>query len=335
MQYKERSLVRPRRRAGGFTLIELLVVIAIIAILAAILFPVFARARENARRTTCISNLKQLGIATIMYTQDYDETFEPAQNQQWPAPDGYCHDGLPCSSAAQIATNISKSATTGYSYANDSWYPCTWCAAPMWMWGDQLFPYVKNKQADQCPNNRRKTFGSIKIRNRASGNYGASFNLVGFQGYGPFKISNVKKASSIYLYMDGFNAFEYAGASGAGNKGYGCNYCQWGRNAVSAVAAGHGCKLANDGKSAIGCDNGRTYTGSGYGAPTPSYDNAHDLMGRHFDGLNVCYVDGHVKWMTGARMVRTSNLGISTAYGGLNPAGQGGGPWDIAYNGAD
>src|SRR5476649_1192803 len=57
----------------GFTLIELLVVIAIIAILAAILFPVFAQAREKARSTTCLSNLKQLGAATQMYVQDYDE----------------------------------------------------------------------------------------------------------------------------------------------------------------------------------------------------------------------------------------------------------------------
>ena len=59
----------------GFTLIELLVVIAIIAILAAILFPVFARAREAARKTTCLSNLKEVGLASMMYVQDYDETY--------------------------------------------------------------------------------------------------------------------------------------------------------------------------------------------------------------------------------------------------------------------
>ena len=64
---------RNQRHRSGFTLIELLVVISIIAILAAILFPVFARARENARRSSCQSNLKQIGLAIVQYTQDYDE----------------------------------------------------------------------------------------------------------------------------------------------------------------------------------------------------------------------------------------------------------------------
>jgi len=67
----------PRKVTGGFTLIELLVVIAIIAILAAILFPVFARAREKARAISCISNLKEVCLASLMYTQDYDEMIIP------------------------------------------------------------------------------------------------------------------------------------------------------------------------------------------------------------------------------------------------------------------
>ena len=65
--------MQQRRSKDAFTLIELLVVIAIISILAAILFPVFARARENARRASCQSNLKQIGLAMIQYSQDYDE----------------------------------------------------------------------------------------------------------------------------------------------------------------------------------------------------------------------------------------------------------------------
>lgn len=65
----------PVRNSRGFTLIELLVVIAIIAILAAILFPVFAKVREKARQTSCLSNEKQLGLAIVQYTEDYDEKF--------------------------------------------------------------------------------------------------------------------------------------------------------------------------------------------------------------------------------------------------------------------
>ena len=65
-------------RGKGFTLIELLVVIAIIAILAAILFPVFARAREKARQTSCLNNNKQFALALLMYAQDYDEHLPPA-----------------------------------------------------------------------------------------------------------------------------------------------------------------------------------------------------------------------------------------------------------------
>ena len=63
------------KKKTGFTLIELLVVIAIIAILAAILFPVFAKAREKARQTNCMNNLKNLGTAIMMYAQDYDELY--------------------------------------------------------------------------------------------------------------------------------------------------------------------------------------------------------------------------------------------------------------------
>ncbi|MGB9607192.1 MAG: type II secretion system protein, partial [bacterium] len=82
---KRKEVKKMRKR--GFTLIELLVVIAIIAILAAILFPVFSRAREQARKTACLSNLKQIGNALLMYTQDWDERLPVCSTWcAWPDP---------------------------------------------------------------------------------------------------------------------------------------------------------------------------------------------------------------------------------------------------------
>lgn len=79
MNYPEKCQETRAGSRRGFTLIELLVVIAIIVLLAAILFPVFARARENARRSSCQSNLKQISLAAVQYTQDYDEKVVPGQ----------------------------------------------------------------------------------------------------------------------------------------------------------------------------------------------------------------------------------------------------------------
>ena len=79
----------PPRKRRGFTLIELLVVIAIIAILAAILFPVFARARERARQSACLSNLKQIGVAFFMYTEDSDGRMPDRRDLKSSLPGGF------------------------------------------------------------------------------------------------------------------------------------------------------------------------------------------------------------------------------------------------------
>jgi len=110
-----------KRNSQGFTLIELLVVIAIIGILAAILFPVFARARENARRSSCLSNLKQIGLAMMQYTQDYDERM--------------------------------VSYSLAYSYKTPS--GATGSSA-QWTW--MLQPYVKNVQVFNCPSESNYTW---------------------------------------------------------------------------------------------------------------------------------------------------------------------------------
>lgn len=116
---------------SGFTLIELLVVIAIIAILAAILFPVFAQAREKARQTSCLSNAKQQGLGAIIYVQDYDETYPLSAGLHptlgWVT--GY-YMGVPADWRGGSADRIN-------SYAG--------------CWANLIQPYIKNTQVYACP----------------------------------------------------------------------------------------------------------------------------------------------------------------------------------------
>ena len=98
--------MRSSKAIQAFTLIELLVVIAIIAILAAILFPVFAKAREKARQTSCLSNLKQLGLAEMQYCQDYDETYSSLRNGAVCASSGTATGGMFIHSTLPYAKNV-------------------------------------------------------------------------------------------------------------------------------------------------------------------------------------------------------------------------------------
>ena len=109
----------------AFTLIELLVVIAIIAILAAILFPVFARARENARRTSCTSNLKQIGLGLLQYSQDYDE----------------------------------KQPLDYFGINDNSGY------GGRYKWMDAAYPYIKSEQIFDCPSDSFGTLGGTNRKN--------------------------------------------------------------------------------------------------------------------------------------------------------------------------
>jgi prepilin-type N-terminal cleavage/methylation domain-containing protein/prepilin-type processing-associated H-X9-DG protein len=100
----------------GFTLIELLVVIAIIAILAAILFPVFARAREQARKAACQSNLKQIGLAVAQYTQDFDESYPAAVNSSNAVGNRYWYEVLdPYMKSSQLLICPTAGVITSYS----------------------------------------------------------------------------------------------------------------------------------------------------------------------------------------------------------------------------
>ncbi|MDF2440853.1 MAG: hypothetical protein JWN98_1837 [Abditibacteriota bacterium] len=111
MVFVKDAATRPTgQRRRGFTLIELLVVIAIIAILAAILFPVFARARENARRTSCLSNQKQIGLGLMMYAQDNDEALPTGCNS---GGNGWASAVAPYIKSTQIYTCPSDSTNRG------------------------------------------------------------------------------------------------------------------------------------------------------------------------------------------------------------------------------
>lgn len=117
-----------RRKLSAFTLIELLVVISIIAILAAILFPIFARARENGRRAACQSNLKQIGLGLLQYSQDYDEVM---------IADWYGANGNTESDPASVAGGRYK-------------------------WMDASYPYIKSEQVFVCPSDSADTLHNAK-----------------------------------------------------------------------------------------------------------------------------------------------------------------------------
>lgn len=229
--------------ARGFTLIELLVVVAVIAILAAILFPVFSRAREMARKATCASNIKQLCLGLMMYAQDHDERL---------CPQGYY-------------TPITQVPPGGW------WFTIPAQGVGLWFWQQIAESYVKSYGISRCPSSLIGE-GTPPLR----GHYGANAHLVnpswGQTGDGnrpPYFLAEIPRPSETYLVFD----------CGADQMSY--------RYATQPAATKYYIP-GWPGNSAINW-------------ATVCVDDA--LKGRHMGGVNVGYVDGHVRWLRAEPMV--------------------------------
>ena len=219
------------KKVRAFTLIELLVVIAIIAILAAILFPVFARARENARRASCQSNLKQIGIGLMQYTQDFDER-------------------LPYVECFGTGTSTSFVSNT-------------------LLWPDVVQPYIKSVQVFVCPS--AKNYGAPKSPQNTDANAALVYGAASREG------------TNDYAFTIRFN--NPAGGSSS--------LASFSDVATTVMVAE---------RVDVTAANEYSY----FVDPASGVTSRHPGS-THFEGGNVLWADGHVKWLTPAKVNATIN----------------------------
>jgi prepilin-type N-terminal cleavage/methylation domain-containing protein/prepilin-type processing-associated H-X9-DG protein len=237
-----------RRGKRGFTLIELLVVIAIISILASILFPVFARARENARRASCMSNLKQMGLAMMQYVQDYDEKY-------------------PLSYIAIPTTEIPPGGV--------------WATGVLF-WPQALFPYHHSYQVFFCPSSNYP-FDASHPTNAEYGNYGAN-RLIVPQATPTISMASVIAPATTYMLFDSSVYMLHP------------NYVYYSPTAPTYFIPG--AAPYAEGLYGAWATNTSINTNEKVQAQKADYET-----GRHFGGINMCFADGHVKWLKSSDVV--------------------------------
>jgi prepilin-type N-terminal cleavage/methylation domain-containing protein/prepilin-type processing-associated H-X9-DG protein len=258
----------------GFTLIELLVVIAIIAILAAILFPVFSRAREKARQASCLNNEKQLGLGLMMYCQDYDETYPYSYYYKDPVAGG----------------------TAGY-----------------YQWSFMIMPYVKNYQLFVCPSHKGGGIaptnpcyltGSGVVDYQAPKlSYIANEALMGrarpcFHGVMMSELDDASQFIALAEMTDNSNAIGgSSGVSGVAVKSHRpfnlCNPWNFDIKTGPEPAGPYQQVTLQQALDSIAY-------GKSVGVPITdeSYNHARYLsVDRHNGGANYTFADGHAKWM--------------------------------------
>jgi len=266
------------RKQRGFTLIELLVVIAIIAILAAILFPAFARARENARRASCQSNLKQIGLSIVQYTQDYDEKM-PAVSTRY------------CVSQNQLAVGPVRRQD----------FACSAGGTYHKSWADLIQPYIKSSQIFTCPSDtisKRQDEG-LAVANFPSSSYGMN-RLLGGKPGDPGAYGNWG--------TDGCTVGD-GSANGSSYPDYWCGDFGYPLSAVTNDAEK---VLVTEFGQSVAYNNGQPYNAKDMGSFIPNRDpatyyntvsgdygmgttNSVNMNANHLGTTNFLFIDGHVK----------------------------------------
>lgn len=273
------------RRQSAFTLIELLVVIAIIAILAAILFPVFAQARESARKTVCLSNIKQLGLGVMMYVQDYDETF-------------------PCNSYDTPPLGITDTDSGNPNYR----------AYWRWMW--EILPYLKNKQILVCPSDLNpkspNLFGMVYDNNPTPDcsdiwgtptaiSYAMNDVLTGLGGTTtPGSCLGAQSTSSDYV-VTLASVPTPAGTYMIGDSGRPNGLDGWW---INNTRAANFVEISGVSAPGGGAHADCTFTTSWPCSPGSAWVKDLNSSGvyRHLGGSNIAYADGHAKFKHGSQI---------------------------------
>jgi prepilin-type N-terminal cleavage/methylation domain-containing protein/prepilin-type processing-associated H-X9-DG protein len=261
------------RKQTGFTLIELLVVIAIIAILAAILFPVFAQARAKARQAACLSNMKQIGIASMMYTQDYDESLVPA----WIGNAGW-GDGHPGDQR----------------------------------WQDLLWTYSKNDQIFNCPEDSQlggSPYDSTFRRTPPPGDpLHAARKFDSCTNPGSYGMNNTywDRSDRVTTPAYGVGTWANPGIVNLNDNrapAETIHFADWKAQGLGRFTGGWWPII---GEFAWPNKND-TYARIVPGTKPPQL---HELIARHNGGLNVSFVDGHVKWYRLETLAKTNANGV-------------------------